>query len=173
MKTKNRNTIGMIAFITIIFMSINILNVDAILQEVDISQTPSLDSVTSNDVVKVIVVITTSPIDDREKLVFAELRYTIDGLTQTAIVYAIDEPITISPSLTLKFTFRAFEKGSEIEYTIHLEYLIDRLDYESEIYSFSVKSADSNTNLNTVYIIIAVIVGVALISIVVIKKIRN
>jgi hypothetical protein len=166
---KNKNKIGMIAFLIMIIIPVNILNTDALFpDQVEISQNPALTNVTVNDIVKVTVTITKSPLEVRDDfLEHAELRYKIDGHTQSPIIYTIGSPMIISPSLTLTFTFEEFAKGSEIEYTIYLDC---RIDYESDTYSFTVHSADSNVNINTIYVIIAIVVFVALVSIIIFKK---
>ncbi len=168
---KNKNIIGMIAFLMLIIIPCSI-DTEAILMpdQVAISQSPSLDSVTSVDIVKVTVTITVSLIDDHELLSSAELRYTIDEIAQPTLIYELEEPKLISPSLTLTFYLGPFEKGSEIEYTIYLECLLSRFDFESEVYAYKVSStAEESTNL-WLYVAIPIIVVIALTTIIVVKK---
>jgi hypothetical protein len=142
----------------------------ALVPTLDITQTPDIDSVTTNNNVKVSVTITSSLIDDnKDTLSFSELRYLVNEEIKNPIICDLSEVELSDSQLTINFVLGKFELDSVVEYTIYLEFLTV-FDFESKSYSFTVGSFWSDSSNYTIYIIIAIVVFFALVSIITFKK---
>lgn len=168
MKTKNKNMLRTIAFLIMITLSLN--SSSALLPSLDITQTPDIDSVTTIDNVTVYVTITSSVIDiDKGTLSIAELRYFVNGQLKTPIICNLSESESFDSQLTISFVLGKFELDSTVEYTIYLE-ILTLFDFESETYSFIVGSFWSKSSNYMPYVTIAIVVLVALVSVIIFKK---